>query len=121
MNSNKNRRKTFLLPSADRSGLAAQVQELRVPVAASEGAQISMLKHQLAQVRRELALAREKIQDTHAAAVERAHREDRLRQVLLWEVDNTQQWRAKMAQRSGPGRHQVRVIVTSNSIAIRDL
>jgi hypothetical protein len=112
--------KAYVLPPQDRSGLAVLVERLRKPVAGGK-AELAVLRHQLAQAQHQLAAARIEAAELRAAAVERAHREDRLSRWTIAEIDNTAQWRCKMAQRSGPGRHVVRVAITNREIQIQDV
>ena len=109
---------TYTLPRKDRSGLAALVQQLRIPAPATPERENAALKFQLLQLKRQLSQAREQLEQTKADAIARAHREDRLQRHLIGDVDNRAQWRAKMGLH---GSHQVRVTVTARSLQLQDL
>ena len=109
---------TYTLPTTDRSGLAALVQQLRRPAPDTPESQLAALKFQLHQLRHQLTQARQQAAQLHADAMARAHREDRLQRHLIGDVDNRRQWRAKMGLH---GSHQVRITVTARTIDIKDV
>jgi hypothetical protein len=107
---------TYTLPHADRAPVARLAKQLTRPMPHAD-AEAARLRAEVQRLRTELAQTKASLLATEQAALDKAHREERLRPYLLREVDGLAAFRAKLGTR---GAHRVHVVITGQTLAITD-
>ena len=107
---------SYQLPRRDRAPLAKIARELTKPMDAA-AADRARLQAEVARLRQELTQTKAALHASQADALEKAHREERLRPHLLREVNGLAAFAAKLGTR---GAHRVHVVLTGQTLAITD-